>query len=112
MVLAKEAKHEGGSVGNNLKWLRESRGLSQAELARRIHVDKSTISRIEAEGVRLASHHIERLVKALGCRAEDLVADGVPLNDEEREFIDLIRTLDAGDRNHVIATAKRLRRPR
>lgn len=94
----------------NLRTIRESRGLSQAELARRIDADKSMISRLESGRTRLASHHIRRLTAALDCRPDDLVADGMPLTDDERELIDRVRDLAQEDFAYVRQMVERLGR--
>lgn len=62
--------HEGGyrdfKLGVVLKQIRESRGISQAELAARLKTGKSAISRIEnhADDIRLST--LEKIARALG----------------------------------------------
>lgn len=62
-----------------LKELRESRRVTQAELARRLGVDRSYVSRIE-HGQRLPGlTMLAQLARYFGCRLEELVimdADG------------------------------------
>lgn len=53
------------NVGGFIKQERERRGLSQEQLARILHIDRSTISRIET-GTQLAAHDLlEKIVDAL-----------------------------------------------
>lgn len=58
--------YEDFKIGAFLKEAREENGLTQSELAARIHTTKSVISRIEnhSEDIKLST--IERVAKALG----------------------------------------------
>ncbi|MGH2625623.1 MAG: helix-turn-helix domain-containing protein [Anaerolineales bacterium] len=57
-----------------IRALRERRGWSQAELARRSGVNQGTISRVERGETRtLALHNLERLAKALGVSPRSLI---------------------------------------
>lgn len=58
--------YEDFKIGAFLKEAREEYGLTQSELAERIHTTKSVISRIEnhSEDIKLST--IERVAKALG----------------------------------------------
>lgn len=61
-----EDGYEAFKIGVMLKQAREAAGLTQAEVAERLHTQKSAISRIEnhAEDVRLST--LERFASALG----------------------------------------------
>jgi phage repressor protein C with HTH and peptisase S24 domain len=56
--------------------LREDRHLSQAELARRINENPQTLGRWEKGQRRVPQEALERIADVLGCRLQDLVADG------------------------------------
>lgn len=61
------------SVGENLKRIRESRGLSQMELARQVGVSGPMITQIE-RGTKNPSLQVSaEIVKVLECRLEDLL---------------------------------------
>ncbi len=61
-------------ISIRLEELREAKGLSQAELARRSGVPQSTISRIEAgETGSISLVNLERLADALGVNAAVLI---------------------------------------
>ncbi len=61
-------------VGVMLRRARETAGLTQEELARRLHTKKTAISRIEnhAEDIKLST--LERVASALGKRLEVRIA--------------------------------------
>ena len=66
--------HTLSPISIRLEELREARGLSQAELARRSGVPQSTISRIEAgETGSITLGNLERLADALGVNAAVLI---------------------------------------
>ncbi len=61
-------------IGVMLRQARENAGLTQDELARRLHTKKTSISRIEnhAEDIKLST--LERVASALGKRLEVKIA--------------------------------------
>lgn len=66
--------YEQFKVGVVLRQAREEAGLTQEELARRLHTKKTVISRIEnhAEDIKLST--LERVASALGKRLEVKIA--------------------------------------
>jgi transcriptional regulator with XRE-family HTH domain len=60
-------------LGTNLKRLREARGYSQVQLARRCGVTKSYISKIEQYILNISVANLEVLCDALDCAPEDLL---------------------------------------
>lgn len=66
--------YEQFKVGVVLRQAREEAGLTQEELARRLHTKKTAISRIEnhAEDIKLST--LERVASALGKRLEVKIA--------------------------------------
>lgn len=76
-------------MGQQLKEIRQQRGMSLRELGRRVGIDYTTLSRIEAGKIRLASHHIAVLAPALGCDPADLVSE-FPLTPKQRELIEAL----------------------
>ncbi|MEK6680805.1 MAG: helix-turn-helix transcriptional regulator [Nitrospirota bacterium] len=69
-----EEGYEQFKVGLMLRQARETAGLTQEELARRLKTKKTAISRIEnhAEDIKLST--LERVAKALGKRLEVSIA--------------------------------------
>ncbi|MZR12672.1 helix-turn-helix domain-containing protein [Maritimibacter sp. DP07] len=60
-------------MSNNISIIREQRGLSQSELARRIGVTPSTVSRIEGGARKLTQDYLMRFARALNCAPGELV---------------------------------------
>lgn len=61
---------------HRLRTLRQARGWSLEELARRTHISASTLSRLETGGRRLAVDHLVALARALNTTVDELlVAD-------------------------------------
>jgi transcriptional regulator with XRE-family HTH domain len=58
---------------SRLRQLRQSRGMTQAELARRAHVTTSYIWRLESGGAAPGIDLVDRLAQALGTTAMDLL---------------------------------------
>ena len=67
-----EAARRAFELGEQVRRLREARGISQAELARRLATSQSAIARLEAGGVDPKLATLDRLSRALGA---DLVVE-------------------------------------
>ena len=69
-----DAGYERFKVGEMLRRARETAGLTQEELAHRLHTQKTAISRIEnhAEDIKLST--LDRVASALGKRLEVKIA--------------------------------------
>jgi DNA-binding XRE family transcriptional regulator len=61
-------------IVNRIAKVREQMGVTQKELARRLKVRQSTISRIERKGANLTLSTLRRVAKALGCSVNQLVS--------------------------------------
>ncbi len=60
-----------------LREWREKRGLTQAELARKVGVRQATISRLETEeSRRIELDVLDRLLRVLRCKPNDLLRKG------------------------------------
>jgi transcriptional regulator with XRE-family HTH domain len=71
---------------DELRRMRKERGISQAELAARSGVDRSTISQIESGSREPQSSTLRRLAVVLGVGAGDLLAGDDPRFRTEREI--------------------------
>jgi transcriptional regulator with XRE-family HTH domain len=60
-------------LGTNLKRLREARGFTQLQLARRCGVTKGYVSKIEQQVLNISVANLEALCDALDCAPEDLL---------------------------------------
>lgn len=59
------------SIGENIKFLREKSGLTQAALAKYLEVDQSLISKIEKNERAVTSDMLDKLSALFGIPAED-----------------------------------------
>ncbi len=57
-------------LGRQVRELRESHGLSQRELAERMHTTQSVIARLEAGGSKPSISTLERVASALGASVD------------------------------------------
>ena len=68
----KEIKDE--FVVNRIAAVRERLGISQQELARRLKVRQSTVSRMEQKRANLTLGTLRKIAKALGCSVHQLIS--------------------------------------
>lgn len=66
--------YEQFKIGIMLRQAREAAGLTQEELARRLHTKKTAISRIENHAADIKLSTLERVASALGKRLEVKIA--------------------------------------
>lgn len=94
------------TIGNNIRNVRISRGLTQEDVAERMGVVKATISSWELDWTRPKMDKLEELCAALGCEKSDIVGkDNVAvsrqLTPEEWELIIEYRNSDELSREAV-----------
>jgi transcriptional regulator with XRE-family HTH domain len=81
-----------------LREVRQSRGMTQAELSRRAHVTGSYIWRLESGGAAPGIGLVARLARALGTTSHDLMPATAPpdtmamLRDQARELFEALLT--------------------
>ena len=61
------------TLGEKLKEMRNSKGLTQVELAGKLKIEQSCLSRWEKGGTVPTIDNYKKLSKALGCTIDDLV---------------------------------------
>jgi len=97
-------------IGDNIRRLRELRGMSQAELARRATMDQAHLSRIE-DGTYASPRHanLEKIARALNCEIAELTGREAlrqvtpyESNPEYREMIDALEKATAEDRREIV----------
>ena len=74
----KGLKHTVSTTGKRLKALRESRGLSQSQLAKKADINSRVLQTYEQDDRDIAGAKLKTLLKicvALECRLEDIVTD-------------------------------------
>lgn len=60
-------------LGNKIKHMRDTLGIEQAELARRIGCTRAHIANIETGKSRIMLHDVEAIAKAFGIQAKHLM---------------------------------------
>ncbi|MEJ2061266.1 MAG: helix-turn-helix transcriptional regulator [Gammaproteobacteria bacterium] len=72
------------NVGDRIKALRERAGMSQAELARRIHVSRPTITQWESRSTKnIREDNLIALAKAFGISVDELLTGEPPAGTRE-----------------------------
>jgi DNA-binding XRE family transcriptional regulator len=61
-------------IVNRIAEVREKLGITQKELARRLNVRQSTVSRMEREDANLTLSTLRKVAKALGCSVHQLLS--------------------------------------
>lgn len=72
-------------LNNNIKYLRTQYGISQQELADKIGIDRSTISRIENSEIETTIDNAIKIAKALNVSLGDLVGKDLRLNNTSNQ---------------------------
>jgi len=62
-------------LGANIKRLREAAGITQAELAAAVGIERSSIANIEAGRQRTMAHHLVFLGYMLDCKPSELIPE-------------------------------------
>ncbi|MBR1872889.1 MAG: helix-turn-helix transcriptional regulator [Bacteroidales bacterium] len=73
------------SIKSNISSERESKGITQAELADMLGIDRNTYRSLEKGGTRILNSHLDRLAEVLGVTKEKLVLGYEPLGPEENK---------------------------
>lgn len=98
------AKHiKLNNLGENLKTLRESKGWTKRDLARRVHVTPVVIDRIENGGGCASVDTLQRLAKELGVLSSELLGEHrSPLTPRETQLVQLYRKLNVAMRRRYL----------
>lgn len=96
-------------IGERIREVRESRGVSLSQLARDLETSNSRVRSWENGDTPCTGEHLERIARALGCRALDLLpsASGEPgfiLNEHERALVNAVRRRNPHDVLALIAS--------
>lgn len=96
-------------MGLRIKELRESRGLSQAELGDMARISRSQLSEIENERKPANTIRLAAIAKALGVTVDELFTEDAA--DTYRTLIiDLMREMSPDDRDAILRMARALAR--
>jgi transcriptional regulator with XRE-family HTH domain len=98
-------------IGNKVKLLRQSLGLSQSELARQSNLTSAAISKLEGVGTEPAFSTIEKIANAMHVKIEEFASDRVISFGDHFTFIrkfSIIKNLSEEDQQLILNIAKRL----
>ena len=102
-------------LNNNIKYLRNTKGISQQGLADKVGIDRSTVSRIENNEIETTIDNAIKIADALGVTLYDLVGrdlskpnntDTIPKTDSD--FKRILRDKGIDDENITEDDAKKL----
>lgn len=107
----------------NLRLLRERAQLSQADLAKMVHVSQQAICKYELGGSEAGYHTLTEMSNIFNVPIECLVNDDIDIEQyntekaliltrKEEEFILALRNMDSSSRTLVYEMCKKLRRDR
>ena len=101
-------------IGNNIKRIRESRGLKQSDLAEIVGVSDKTVSSWEINRTEPKIGMIEKIAVALQCKKSDIIGSETvdhiyKLSSGEEFLVECHRNFDDNSRTRLIAYAKRLK---
>jgi transcriptional regulator with XRE-family HTH domain len=103
-----------GSPPNRIRELREARGISQAELARRAHVTPSALNKVEMGRRGLDQQWMDRLAEVLDCAPADLLPDHQNPDrpkGQEHALLSMYRAADEMQKRQILALARALLSP-
>ena len=82
-------------IGDNIKKVRESRGLKQSELAELVKVSDKTVSSWEINRTEPKMGMIEKICQALNCKKTDIIGENSSRNTKpagkRAEWVDVFR---------------------
>lgn len=97
-----------GRFPNRVRALRTDAGLTQEELAKRLHVTTSAIGKLERGATRLRTDQMQRLAGIFHCHPVELI---LPLSAEEREALQLVGAATGPMRKRMIQMLRMLVEP-
>ena len=96
-------------IGENIRKLREERGMSQEQLARAIGKSRSAVSQYETDVNIPRMGVIEDLAKVFLVSKSEILGDNRKsneLNYDERQLLDMYRRMDDAHRSTLLETAR------
>lgn len=90
------------SQGDIIRKFRQSRGLSQVDLARLVGCSSQRISNIERGATALSADMAAKMAQAFGVSVDELTNDQLPdvvrLSVDEKKLLEMYRSMDQRDR--------------
>jgi len=97
------------TMDNNIREIRQDRGLSQEQLAEKVHTTKATISKLEKGQIQLSMEWMKRLAQSLECHWTEFGEDA-PSKDE-KAILGLYRGLSDQQKEYAHRLVATLQEP-
>lgn len=85
------------TFGENLKRIRKSRGLTQAELAEQMGVDRATITKYETEKNNIMINKFKLMATVLNCTVGELLGEKPQAKAEQAKQIEIIVKINGNE---------------
>lgn len=82
------------NIGDNIKRIRELRGLKQSELAEILNISDKTVSSWEINRTEPKMGMIEKICQALNCKKTDIIGDDAPAALSHKDERDIAKSLE------------------
>ncbi|MCH5277401.1 MAG: helix-turn-helix transcriptional regulator [Desulfovibrionaceae bacterium] len=90
-------------VAGNIALRRKKAGLTQAQVAEKISVEKETVSRLESGKISLTVDRLQQLALIFGCSLTDLLnAPDASIEQQAKTLADMLRPLSVEEREAVM----------
>jgi transcriptional regulator with XRE-family HTH domain len=92
-----------GEIGAAIAVRRKAKGLTQAQVAEMMGVEKETISRIETGVISPTLNRLRQIAEILDCSLSDLFrSDSTAVSDQAESISDMIHSLPEDEREMVV----------
>lgn len=90
-------------AAENIARRRKAAGLTQAQVAERLSVEKESISRMESGKISLNLERLQQFADIYGCTVSDFIRDDSPdLQSQVQSIADMIRPLNREERDALV----------
>lgn len=96
---------------NNLRALREARGMSQTKVGELVGLAGGTVGKIERGDLRLKMDQIAAFARALDCRPFEILGGETPLTPREKALLDLFKQLPGAEQDRLLEIGAVLAKP-
>ena len=100
-----------GHISNRIKEIRERRGFTQPELAKKVGTGRSQIAKLERGDRQLTQQWMVRISKALECEPPDLLPGAPVITERERAVLGIFNKLTPEQQNTLMKVATALSEP-
>lgn len=102
-------------VSNKIRALRETKDMTQTELANAVNINRSVLNRIENGSRPLRDDELKELARFFNVSTDYLLGNYGQIStydDKERQLVNLYRVLNDADKQHIFYMLDRLAAPK